>query len=155
MGARTVGDPPRATKAAARSSSTRSDLWPDGKYVTTHLIVTTEFLDDHPDVVQQLIDGLGDAIDFIKARPTEAESVVAAGIEKATGKPIEPELVTASFANITFTLDPIASSLLTSARRTPRRVGLLDPVDNLDGIYDLTLLNEVLKDRGEPEVTVT
>ena len=28
------------------------DLWPDGKFVTTHLIVTTEFLDEHPDTVK-------------------------------------------------------------------------------------------------------
>jgi NitT/TauT family transport system substrate-binding protein len=130
------------------------DLWPDGKYVTTQLLVTTDFLDKHPDVIQQLIAGLGDAIDFIKASPTDAEAVVAAGIEKATGKPIKPELVTASFANIDFTLDPVPSSLLQGAKNA-EAVGLLDPVDNLEGIYDLKPLNAVLKDRGEPEVTVT
>ena len=33
-------------------------------------------------------------------------------------------------------------------------VGLLEPVDNLKGIYDLTLLNEVLKaEAGQPEVS--
>ena len=33
----------------------------------------------------------------------------------------------------------------------PMAVGLLDPVDLADpGIYDLTLLNEVLAARGEP-----
>ena len=58
--------------------------------------------------------------------------------------------MTASFDNITFTLDPIASSLTTSAKNAEAE-GLLEPVD-LDGIYDLTLLNEVLADRGEPEV---
>ena len=107
-----------------------------------------------PTSIQHLIAGLGDAIDFIKASPTEAEAVVAQGIEKASGKPIAPELVTASFANIEFTLDPVPSSLLTSAKNA-ETVGLLDPVDNLEGIYDLKPLNAVLKDRGEPEVTVT
>ena len=46
-----------------------------------------------------------------------------------------------------FTLDPIASSLAKSAADA-EDVGLLDPVD-LEGIYDLTLLNEVLTDRGD------
>jgi hypothetical protein len=32
-------------------------------------------------------------------------------------------------------------------------VGLLKPVDNLKGIYDLSLLNEVLKSSGGTEVT--
>ena len=31
-------------------------------------------------------------------------------------------------------------------------VGLLEPVDNLEGIYDLTLLNKVLADAGQPQV---
>jgi NitT/TauT family transport system substrate-binding protein len=130
------------------------DLWPDGKYVTTNLLVTTEFLDAHPDVVKNLISGLGDAIDFIAESPADAEAVVAQGIEKATGKPIAPALVTASFANIDFTLDPVPASLLKGAENA-ESLGLLDPVDNLEGIYDLTLLNEVLTDRGEPEVSVS
>jgi NitT/TauT family transport system substrate-binding protein len=127
------------------------DLWPDGKYVTTHLIVTTEFLNEHPDVVKQLITGLADSIDFVNENTDEAVTVVSAGIEKASGKPIAPELVAASFENITFTLDPVASSLVTSAENAEAE-GLLDPVD-LDGIYDLKLLNEVLTDRGEKEVS--
>ena len=32
-------------------------------------------------------------------------------------------------------------------------VGLLEPVDDLKGIYDLTLLNQVLKAAGQPEVS--
>jgi ABC-type taurine transport system substrate-binding protein len=33
------------------------DLWPDGKYVTTHVMVATKFLNDHPDVVKQFLEG--------------------------------------------------------------------------------------------------
>jgi NitT/TauT family transport system substrate-binding protein len=129
------------------------DLWPDGKYVTTHLIVRTEFLEDHPDVVKQLIEGVAASIDLIEDDVEQAKTYVSSAIEELTGKPIAPELVDASFANITFTLDPVASSLATSASNA-EELGLLDPVD-LDGIYDLTLLNEVLAARGEPEVSDT
>jgi sulfonate transport system substrate-binding protein len=129
------------------------DLWPDGKYVTTHLIVRTEFLEDHPDVVKQLIEGVAASIDLIEDDVARAKTYVSSAIEELTGKAIAPELVDASFANITFTLDPVASSLATSASNA-EELGLLDPVD-LDGIYDLTLLNEVLSARGEPEVSDT
>ena len=106
-----------------------ADLWPDGEYVTTHLIVRTDFLDEHPDVVQKLIEGQIAAIDFIADEPRRRpRSLVATGIEKATTKPIAPELVTASFENLTFTVDPIASSLEKSAKDA-EDVGLLDPVD--------------------------
>ena len=49
-----------------------------------------------------------------------------------------------------FTADPIASSLETSAKHA-EEVGLLQPVD-LKGIYDLTLLNELLKADGKSTV---
>ena len=55
-------------------------------------------------------------------------------------------MLDAAWENLVFTLDPIASSLAKSAEDA-EDVGLLDPVE-LDGIYDLTLLNEVLADRG-------
>ena len=115
-----------------------ADLWPDGQYVTTHLIVRKEFLDEHPDVVQQLVEGQVAAIDFIDDEPQGGGGRWSRqGIETATGKPIAPELVTASFDNLTFTNDPIASSLQKSAKDA-EAVGLLDPVD-LKGIYDLKL----------------
>ena len=88
-----------------------ADLWPDGKYVTTHLIVTTEFLERPPGRREAADRGHVASIDFIKDKPADAEELTCHGIEKATGKPIAPELVTAAFKNITFTLDPIASSL--------------------------------------------
>jgi NitT/TauT family transport system substrate-binding protein len=127
------------------------DLWPDGEYVTTHLIVKTEFLDEHPDVVKSLIEGLGNSIDLITDDPATAGPLLSQGIEKLTDKPLAPELVDATFENVTFTLDPIASSLQESAQNA-EELGLLDPVE-LDGIYDLTLVNEVLADRGEAEVS--
>ena len=127
-----------------------ADLWPDGEYVTTHLIVRTAFLEEHPDVVKGIIEGLAAAIDLIESDPDEAKTLTNEGIEAITDKPLAQEVLDAAWENLTFTLDPIASSLAQSAEDA-EDVGLLDPVE-LDGIYDLTLLNEVLADRGDDEV---
>jgi NitT/TauT family transport system substrate-binding protein len=126
------------------------DLWPDGKYVTTMLIVRTEFLNDHPDVVKNLIKGLSASIDLINSDPAKAADLVSAGIEKATSKPIAVDLITKSFKSITFTLDPIASSLRAGADHAVS-LGLLDEAD-LSNIYDLKLVNEVLTDESKEAV---
>jgi len=128
------------------------DLWADtdGEYVTTHLIVRTDFLEDHPDLVKAVIEGLADAIDKIEADPEAAQADVITQITEITGTEPSPETITNSFANLTFTLDPIAASLQGSADDAVE-VGLLEEVD-LTGIYDLTLLNEVLTARGKPTV---
>jgi NitT/TauT family transport system substrate-binding protein len=126
-----------------------ADLWPEGDFVTTHLIVTTEFLDEHPDVIKALIVGLGEAIDVANGDAAEAQTTVNAGIEAITTKPLADETMAGAWANLRFTLDPIASSLQGSADDAIA-VGVLEPVDlTAPGIYDLTLLNDVLADRGE------
>ncbi|MEX2552470.1 MAG: ABC transporter substrate-binding protein, partial [Actinomycetota bacterium] len=51
------------------------DLWPDGKYVTTHLIVRTQFLEEHPDVVEALVKGQVEADDFVNSNSDEAKTV--------------------------------------------------------------------------------
>ncbi len=127
-----------------------SDLWPDGKYVTTQLVVATKFLSNHPDVVKRLLEGQVAANDFVNANPAEAQKLANDQIEKLTQKRLSDALIAASWKNLTFTNDPIASSLQASAN-TATDVGLLDEVD-LKGIYDLTLLNEVLKAAGKATV---
>ena len=128
-----------------------SDLWPGGKYVTTQLVVATKFLNGHPDVVKRLLEGQVAASDFVNANPQEAQKLANDQIEKLTQKRLSDALIAASWKNLTFTDDPIASSLQTSAKAATE-VGLLDKVD-LKGIYDLTLLNEVLKAAGEAPVS--
>jgi NitT/TauT family transport system substrate-binding protein len=125
-------------------------LWPDGKFVTTQLIVATKFLDAHPDEVLALIKAEADAIKLIHDNPSEAQTVANAGIARISGKPLKDAVLRAAFQNLTFTLDPIASSLKKSAQDA-FDVGLLKST-KLDGIYDLSILNSFLKGSGQPEV---
>ena len=125
-------------------------LWPQGRYVTTQVIVRTGFLKDHPDAVKRLLEGQVAANDLIKNDPAKAQDLVGQGINNATGKPLAADVIAASFKNLTFTNDPIATSLRKSAKDA-ESAGLLKAVD-LKGIYDLKLLNQVLKKQGEPTV---
>ena len=125
-------------------------LWPGGDFVTTHLVVATTFLEEHPDVVRRLLDGQVEANAFLAEHPAEAQRLVNAGIEKITGKTLPDTVIQAAWSNLTFTNDPVASSLSASAEHATA-VGLLEAVE-LDGIYDLAPLNAVLKERGEPPV---
>lgn len=126
-------------------------LWPGGQFVTTHLIVATKFLSAHPDAVLGLIRGEAAAIRFIEDSPVDAQKATNTGIEKVSGKPLKEAVLTAAFANLKFTLDPVASSLRKSADDA-YAVGLLKSPD-IDGIYDLTLVNRFLRDSGQREVT--
>jgi NitT/TauT family transport system substrate-binding protein len=124
--------------------------WPGGRFVTTQLIVRTAFLKQHPDAVRRLVAGQVAANDFVNQHPEEAQRLVNQGIAKVTGKPLSDGVVQAAWKNMEFTNDPVASSLTASAQHATE-VGLLDKV-NLTGIYDLSVLNQVLKASGQSEV---
>ena len=126
-------------------------LWPEGSYVTTHLIVRTDYLEAHPDIVKALLAGLLEANDLVNSDSAKAQELTNQGIKKITGKTLADKVITAAWPNLTFTVDPIASSLKGSADHATK-LGLLDPVD-LTGIYDLDPLNELLQLAGKATVS--
>jgi NitT/TauT family transport system substrate-binding protein len=126
-------------------------LWPKGQFVTTNLVVTTKYLAAHPDIVANLLKGLDSSIQLIKSDPSEAEKLVADGIGVVKGKTPPTSLIATSFKGITFTLDPIASSLHTDAEHA-QKLGFIGSTD-LENIYDLTLLNKMLTAQGKEAIT--
>jgi NitT/TauT family transport system substrate-binding protein len=126
------------------------DLWPDGRFVTTHLIVSTSFLEANPAAVKALLTGHVQAIEYLNANETESQAIVSAAIEELTKAELPAGTLAAAWESLTFTADPIADSLTTSARQAEEQ-GLLKPVD-LTGIHDLSLLNEVLVAAGDPAI---
>lgn len=126
-------------------------LWPDGKFVTTQLVVTQKFLKAYPKTVEALLKGLLEATDKVATKSAEVETAVNDAIKAATGKSLKPEVLTSAFAALTPTVDPIASSLQTSAEHGVE-VGVTKQAD-LKGIYDLTILNRLLTAAGKPSVS--
>jgi NitT/TauT family transport system substrate-binding protein len=129
-----------------------ASLWPSGKFVTTNLVVTQAFLAAHPSAVNGLLKGQIEANDFIHNHLSQAEAATNAELTSVLGKGLKPAVLSASFQQITFTVDPIASSLATDAQHAVA-VGLLKPVSNINGLYDLGPLNKLLAAAGEPQVS--
>ncbi|MGH3901308.1 MAG: ABC transporter substrate-binding protein [Pseudonocardiaceae bacterium] len=128
------------------------DLWPDGQFVTTQLIVRTEFLEDHPQTVEALLRGHVDAVQWAAQNSAEAKAVVNDGVGARTGKSLPPAVVDRAWQNLTVTPDPIASSLARSAENAVAAGVAKEKVD-LNGIYELSILNRILTQRGLPTVS--
>jgi NitT/TauT family transport system substrate-binding protein len=129
-----------------------ASLWPGGQFVTTNLVVTQSFLKAHPSTVNGLLKGQIQANSYINANGTAAASAANAELTKLLGKGLKPNVLAASLPYIHFTDNPIASSLAADAQHAVA-VGLLTPVKNLSGIYDLGPLNALLKADGQPQVS--
>jgi NitT/TauT family transport system substrate-binding protein len=122
------------------------DLWPDGEFVTTHLIVRTEFLEKYPDTVEALLRGHVAAVELATGDAAAAKTAVNSGLEAAGGKPLDAEVLDRAWSELTVTYDPIASALAQSAKNGVA-AGTSEETD-LDGIYDLRPLNAILDDQG-------
>ena len=129
-----------------------ASLWPGGNFVTTNLVVTQSFLKAHPSTVNGLLKGQIEANSYINSNSSAAASAANAELTKLLGKGLKPNVLAAALPYIHFTNDPIASSLATDAQHAVA-VGLLTPVKNLSGIYDLGPLNALLKAGGQPQVS--
>ncbi len=129
-------------------------LWPDGAFVTTDIIVRTEFLQQNPAAVTAFLNAHLDALDAITADPARARADVAAQIKTITEQDVEPDLLSAAWQNLSFTADPLAATLRAGADHA-EKVGLLKdkPADDFAALWNLDLLNKALRDRGLKEVT--
>jgi NitT/TauT family transport system substrate-binding protein len=125
-------------------------LWPDGRFVTTHVIARTAFLRERPELVARFVRAHLRAVDFLNAEPAQARAIANAAIARITGKALPDAVIERAFSTLAFTVDPISTSLHKSAADAAA-AGLLEAVD-LDGIYDLEALNAALAEAGRPPV---
>ena len=121
--------------------------WSSGQFASTLVIVRRKFLDQHPALIKRWLDIHIDITNEINANKTDAKRQINFEIARETGKALPDAVIDDAFSRLEFTVDPVRSSVQTSAKRAAD-LGLLGgkPPD-LSGLFDLTLLNQVLKEK--------
>jgi sulfonate transport system substrate-binding protein len=127
-------------------------LWPGGQFVTAHLIVSTKFLKEHPDLVKSWLRAHLELTDWINGHLPDAKKLLNAQIQKETGKALPSSVLDEAFGRMQVTADPLRNSLLNSARSAFDAGFLGRQMPDLSQLYDLTLLNQVLAEKGKKAV---
>ncbi len=131
------------------------DLWPpEGKFVTAHIIVRPDYLKENPDVIKKLITAHVNETQWINSNKEQAIKEFNVQLKKLTGKELPEDVLAESLTRLEFTDDPIKESLFKSANDA-YDLGFLakgKERPNLEGIYDLTVLNQVLSEKGLPTI---
>jgi NitT/TauT family transport system substrate-binding protein len=128
------------------------ELWPNGQFVTSHLIVRTQFLKEHPDLVKDWIRAHVEVTEWIGSHLPEAKKLLNMQIKKETGKPLADALLDDAFSRMTVTYDPLRSSLMTAAKSAFDAGFLGRQMPDLSSLYDLSLLNQVLAEKGKKAI---
>ena len=131
-----------------------ADLWPDGQFTTTVLLVNSTFMKAQPHLVDGLVEANVDAIQLIRDDPAKARADTQAGLVKAGAPSLDQAVVDEAWTKLTFTYDPIASSLAQGAANA-FALGYLEqqPLD-LRGLFRLDPLNDVLTQLQIPVIQV-
>jgi NitT/TauT family transport system substrate-binding protein len=130
------------------------DLWPNGKFVTANIAVSTDYLKNNPDVIKKLLTAHVNETNWINAHKDDAIKIFNTELKKLTGKTIPEDELREGLTRLEITYDPLKLSLFRSANNA-YDVGLLakgQPRPVLTGIFDITQLNGVLSEKGLPPI---
>jgi NitT/TauT family transport system substrate-binding protein len=123
-------------------------LWPDGEFVTAHVIVRTAYLESNPENVKKFLKAHVEQTQRINENPEQAIEAFNQELKKITGKTIPDDELVEGLSRLQLTVDPIKESLYQSAEDAIE-IGFLERGGaDLRQIYDLTLLNEILAEKG-------
>ncbi len=127
-------------------------LWPNGEFVTAHIIARTDYLEKNPDVIEKLIKAHIDETNWINSHPDEARKIFNEQLQILTGKTIPDDEFMDAMSRLKLIYDPVKTSLFESANAT-YEIGFFEEKPDLSGIYDLNILNKILRERGLPQIT--
>lgn len=123
-------------------------LWPNGKFVTANIIVNPEYLRANPDVIKKFLEAHINETQWINNNKVQALNVYNTELKKLTGQTIPEDQLKDAFSKLELTYDPIKQSLFKSANDA-FEVGFLGKTKpDLTGIYDLTVLNDIIKEKN-------
>ncbi len=129
-------------------------LWPGGKFVTANVIARTKFLREHPELVKRWLRAHVEVTEWIAAHPEEAKTLLNREIENYTGKKLKADVLNQAWSRLESAYDPLAGTLFTAADAGFSLGFLGKTKPDLSGLYDVTLLNQVLLEKKLPAVSV-
>jgi NitT/TauT family transport system substrate-binding protein len=125
-------------------------IWPGGKFVTANIAASTDYLKNNPDIISKLLAAHVNETVWINNHKDDAIKAFNVELKKLTGKAIPEDELKQAISRIDFTYDPLKLSLFQSANNA-YDLGFLakgKPHPDLSGIFDLTLLDQVLKSKA-------
>jgi NitT/TauT family transport system substrate-binding protein len=125
-------------------------LWPDGKFVTATIAASTDYLKNNPDVIEKLLAAHVNETIWMNSHKDDAIKAFNTELKKLTGKTIAEDELRQAWSRMDFTYDPLKISLFQSANNA-YDLGFLakgKPRPDLSGLFDLTRLDQVLKQKG-------
>ncbi|SNX54759.1 NitT/TauT family transport system substrate-binding protein [Thermoanaerobacterium sp. RBIITD] len=114
-----------------------------GDYSTTVVVVRTQFLKEHPDIVEEFLKAHVQLTDYINKNKSEAYTSINKEIYELTKKPLPNDILNTSFNRLKVTVDPEKSSI-NDYINLSKEAGFLKNDVDVNKMIDTSLLNKIL-----------
>lgn len=128
-----------------------NQVWRGGKYTTAVVIVSTKFLNEHPDLVEKWMEAHVDLTQRINANKETGQNLANSQLKKLTKKSLPDDILKSSFERIGVTYNPESDSVKDFVKLSADN-GYIKETPDVSNLFDLTILNKVLGKKGLPTV---
>lgn len=128
-----------------------NQVYREGKYSSAVVIARTQFVKDHPDIVEKFLKTHVELTEIMNKDPEAAKETVNRQIKELTGKPLTKEVLDGVFSRLTVTNDPEKDSVIDFVGLSAE-CGFIKGTPDLAGLFNLSPLNKVLKEKGLKEI---
>lgn len=80
-----------------------NEIFLNGDYPTAVVVATKDFMDKHPDLVEEFLQMHEDATLYINNNQEDAQKIVNTEIQEATGKSLDADVIASAFSRMTVT----------------------------------------------------
>jgi ABC-type nitrate/sulfonate/bicarbonate transport system substrate-binding protein len=122
-----------------------------GTRASTVLVMSQKFLTAHPTQVEALLQAQVRANGLINTNEILARSAASTELATLLGRRPSPRHLAQDLAGLTFTNNPLSASVIDQARHAATAAGHA-PGQHLKDIFDLAMLNQILRTSGETAV---
>ncbi len=127
------------------------EVWKEGKYTTAVIIARTQFIKDHPDIIEKFLRAHVELTDYINKEPEKAKETVNTQIKELTKSALAKDVLDEAFKRLVVTNNPEKESVQGFIKLSVE-TGFLKEEPDAKNLFNLKILNKILKEKGQAEI---
>jgi len=129
----------------------QKQVWRDGNYTTAVVVARTEFIKNHPEIIEKFLRTHVELTEYINKNPEQGKEIINSQIKELTGKPLAKEILDTAFQRLTVTNNPEKDSVLDFVKLSVD-AGFIKTAPDLKDLFNFKILNKILKEKGLKEI---
>lgn len=98
-------------EASGRVLIDEKELWPDGRFATTVMTMTTRFMDAEPEAARALVRANAECVQRLASGDPTARRTVGSWIAATTGRALPEAVMERAWRELSFTIDPLIETV--------------------------------------------